>query len=147
MGEFFLDVNVSMYAAGKAHDYKASCVWVMTEIAEGHLETVIDTEIIQEILYRYGAIRQKQLGVQLAGNLLSLIPHVYPVTLEDSQLTIQLFDRHFDQGLTARDAIHIAVMKNRDIKEIISTDAHFDVLKGIKRIDPKTLYKKRQRKT
>ena len=32
---FFLDVNVSMYAAGKAHPYKESCVWVLTEIANG----------------------------------------------------------------------------------------------------------------
>jgi hypothetical protein len=40
----FLDVNVPMYAAGKEHPYKASCVWLMTEIVERHIAVAIDTQ-------------------------------------------------------------------------------------------------------
>lgn len=32
-----------------------SCTWVLAEIANGRLDGVIDAEIIQELLYRYGA--------------------------------------------------------------------------------------------
>ena len=36
-GLFFLDVNVPMYAAGKPHAYKATCAWVLTEVANARL--------------------------------------------------------------------------------------------------------------
>ena len=40
----------------------------------------------------------------------------------------------------ARDVIHVAVMQNNGLTEIISTDAHFDLIEGITRLDPKTLF-------
>lgn len=142
MGELFLDVNVPMYAAGKEHPYKEPCAWVMTEIAEGRMEVAIDTEIIQEVLYRYGAIRQWRVGVTMAENLLDIVPKVYRVQLPDIRLTVDLFGQYADKGITARDAIHVAVMQNNGLSEIISTDAHFDLIEGIKRLDPKTLFVK-----
>jgi hypothetical protein len=83
-----------MYAVGKAHPYKEACAWILTEVAHGRLEAVIDTEIIQEILYRYGAIQQWQVGVQMAENLLALMPVVLPVTVEDMQTAITLFTQY-----------------------------------------------------
>src|SRR3954467_12974625 len=50
-----LDTAVPMYAAGTPHAYRDACQWVMTEIASGRLQVVIDAELIQEILHRYGA--------------------------------------------------------------------------------------------
>lgn len=140
MAERFLDVNVPMYAAGREHPYKEPCAWVMTEITEGRLEAAIDTEIVQEILYRYGAIRRWRLGVTLARNLLDLVSHVYSVDLEDIRLTVEIFQRYADQGVMARDAIHVAVMQRNGLREIISTDAHFDLIEGIHRLDPNDLF-------
>lgn len=138
-GPFFLDVNVSMYAAGKPHPYKASCVWVMTEIANGRLEAVIDAEIVQEILYRYGAIQQWQIGVKMAQNLLDLVPDVLSVTAADMKTAVSHFARYAPQGVKARDVIHTAVMQNHQLTHIISTDKHFDQIEGIIRLDPQTL--------
>ncbi len=58
----FLDVNIPMYAGGKDHRYKESCAWIMTRVAEGKLAVATDTEAIQEILYRYGAIKCWETG-------------------------------------------------------------------------------------
>lgn len=57
MAKLFLDVNIPTYVAGKEHRYKEACVWIMTQVAEGRIAVVTDTEAIQEILYRYGAIQ------------------------------------------------------------------------------------------
>ncbi len=38
--------------------------------------------------------------------------------------------------LRSRDVIHAAVMFNNGISKMISTDKHFDVIMGIRRIDP-----------
>ncbi len=136
----FLDVNVPMYAAGKPHDYKDSCVWVMREIAHGRLTAVIDTEIIQEVLYRYGALRQWQIAASMSVNLLTLIPTVYPISTADIHLTVNLFQRYAPQGVKARDIIHAAVMQNNGLTRIISTDKHFDAIDGIVRVDPQRLF-------
>ena len=137
---YFLDVNVPMYAAGKEHLYKESCVWVLTEIANGRLEVVISTEIIQEILYRYGALGQAQMGVQLAQNLMDLIPNLLPVTVEDMQTAVALFARYAPQGVKARDVVHTAVMRTHHLTHIISTDSHFDQIDGIVRLDPQAMF-------
>lgn len=136
----FLDVNVPMYAAGKAHPYKESCVWILVEIANGRLDAVIDVEIIQEVLYRYGAIQQWQVGVQMAENLLDLVPVVLPVTTQDMKKAIALFTQYAPTGVKARDVLHTAVMHNHQLTHIISTDKHFDHIDGITRLDPQTLF-------
>ena len=138
-GPFFLDVNVPMYAAGKDHPHKESCVWVLTEIADGRLDVVIDAEIIQELLYRYGAIQQWSLGVQIAENLLDLIPVVLPVTAEDMRTAVSLFARYAPQGVKARDLLHTAVMHNHHLTHIISIDNHFDLIDGLTRLTPQKL--------
>ncbi len=137
---YFLDVNVPMYAAGKDHIYKESCVWVLTEVANGRLDTIVDAEIIQEILYRYGAIQQWQIGVQMARNLLDLVPKVLPVTASDVKTAVSLFAHYAPQGVKARDVLHTAVMQNHDLTHIISTDRHFDQIDGITRLDPQVLF-------
>ncbi len=105
-GCFFLDVNVPMYAAGEEHPYKASCVWLMTEIAEGRIAVAIDTEIVQEVLYRYGAIGRWQIGATMASDLLDIVPTVYPIVVADVRRSIELFKRYAEQGVKARDLIH-----------------------------------------
>jgi len=139
---YFLDVNVPMYAAGKDHPYKKSCVWVLTEVANGRLNAVISSEIIQEILYRYGALGQAQVGVQMAQNLMDLVPTVLPVTVEDMKTAVALFAEYAPKGVKARDVVHTAVMQTHQLTHIISTDKHFDQIEGITRIDPQTFFEK-----
>lgn len=136
----FLDVNVPMYAAGKPHAFKEACAWLLTQIAEGELVAAIDTEIIQEILYRYSALQEWKVATTMATNLLELIPVVYPVTPDDIKLTVTLFQQYAPKGVRARDLIHVAVMHNHGLTQIVSTDAHFNLITGITRLDPVQLY-------
>lgn len=131
---FFLDVNIPMYAAGADHPRKSACVWVMQEIARGRVNAAVDTEIIQEILHRFGAIRQWAVGSTMAENLLDLVPTVYPVHAGDLRKAINVFRKYGPQGITARDALHVAVMLNNGLTHILSTDTHFDLVVGITRI-------------
>ena len=136
----FLDVNVPMYAAGKPHPYQAACAWIMTEIAHGRMLAAIDAEIIQEILYRFGALQQWQVGTQMANSVLALVPEVYPVTKSDAAQAVTLFATYGASGLSARDIVHVAVMQNNGLTSIVSTDTHFDLVPGIVRLDPLDLF-------
>ena len=144
---YMLDTNVPMYAAGKAHPYKLPCAWVMHEVAEGHLEAVISTEIIQEVLYRYGGARQWDIAIEMATNLIEIVPAIYPVQLPDTLLCVKLCERYGPSGLPVRDLLHVAVMQNSGLDTIISTDTHFDHVQGITRLDPQVLYAKARKQT
>lgn len=135
----FLDVNVPMYAGGKEHPLRPACVWVMRQAAEGMLEVVIDTEIVQEILHRYGAIGEGDIGVKMARSLLDIVPTIYAITIQDIRLTIEIFEKYVGQGITARDAIHAAAMVNNGSTHILSADEHFDCVEGITRVRVESL--------
>jgi predicted nucleic acid-binding protein len=129
-----------MYAAGQPHPYQAACVWILTQIAEGELAAAIDAEIIQEILYRYGALQRWDIAVAMATNLLRLVSPVYPITSAEVQLAVELFEQYAPHSVNARDLIHVAVMQHNGLSQIISTDKHFDQIEGIIRLDPQEFY-------
>jgi predicted nucleic acid-binding protein len=132
----FLDANVVMYAVGSEHPYRLPCQQVMSAIVNDMLRAAIDTEIVQEILHRYGALRRYAEAVAIAQDLLSVVNLVYPVTLRDIRRALELFSAYSAQGVQARDTIHAAVMQNNGIRAIISADQHFDLIEEIERIDP-----------
>ena len=135
----FLDVNVPMYAAGADHPLKAACVWIMQEVADGRLEVAIDTEILQEILHRFGAIGRPTMGITMARALLDLVPVVHPVRVTDARKAIELFEEHAASGVMARDALHAAVMLGNGLDCILSADQHFDRIGGLTRVAVGTL--------
>lgn len=55
---YFLDVNIVMYAAGVEHPLKAPCMAVLQMVVNGQIDIVIDAEIIQETLHRYGSLQR-----------------------------------------------------------------------------------------
>ncbi len=132
---FFLDVNVPMYAAGAHHPYKAACTWLMQEVAAGRLIVAMDTEIIQEVLHRYGSIQKWETGITMALDLLDLVPRLYPVGAQDIKRAIELFRRFTPAGVKARDTLHAAVMQTNGLTYILSTDQHFDRIEGITRVN------------
>jgi predicted nucleic acid-binding protein len=135
-----LDTAVPMYAAGTPHTYREACQWVMTQIASGRLQVVIDAEVIQEILHRYGALGRYADAVSMAQDLMTVVPQIPPVPAADMQTTVTVFQQYAPRGMRARDAIHVAVMQNHGLNHIISSDVHFDLVPGLTRLDPIVLY-------
>jgi predicted nucleic acid-binding protein len=133
---YFLDANIFMYAAGTAHSYKDPCVRILAEVEAGHLLAVINTEIVQEILYRYAHIGLADKGLQLSREVLRYPIEVLSVNVADIRLAIEFLELDLSSGVQTRDAIHVATMKRHKIDQILSTDRHFDLLDIVKRHDP-----------
>ena len=132
----FLDANVFMYAAGAPHLYKVPCVHILSAVETGALEAVVNTEILQELLYRYSHIKLADKGVQLCRDIFRYPLTIMPVTEDDLRLAVDLFDTHRGVGMRPRDAIHAATMRNNGISRLISADRDFDHLDFVTRIDP-----------
>jgi len=138
---FFVDVNVPMYAAGGEHPLREACAWALEAIVEGRFSAAIDAEIVQEILYRFGALNRRELGARVARDTMAIIPTIYPVNAEDASRAVDLFEQYSEQRLPARDCLHAAVMLGRGLSSILSTDSHFDTVTGLTRVDPLSLFR------
>ena len=136
MGDsIFVDANIPMYAHGADHPYRASCRASLKRIVDDDLSAATSTEVIQEIIHRYLSQRRPKLAVQVASDLIILIPKVLPVTEKEIKRALELVPRYPE--LPARDLIHGAVMFEAEISRILSTDTHFDMVDALTRIDPK----------
>ena len=134
----FLDANVFMYAAGSPHAYKIPCVRILFDVETGILPAVVNTEIFQELLYRYSHIGLGDRGVELCRRILEYPLRVMSVTESDLRLALDLLTSYSVAGLRPRDAIHGATMQNNRIARIISADKDFDRLSFVERLDPLT---------
>jgi predicted nucleic acid-binding protein len=93
---------------------------------------VTDAEALQEILHRYVAIRRRDAIQPCFEVLLEVVDEVLPVDLDIVERARDIVIGHPE--LTARDGVHLAVMRENGIEEILSFNRHFDGLPGIVRL-------------
>jgi predicted nucleic acid-binding protein len=138
--EYFLDVNIVIYAAGKPNEYKEPCVKVLRNVKARNLHVAIDPEIVQELLYRYHRIGLCDEAIELAWYLLKLKPRVLPISRKDLESSLQFYHKYSTKGVPPRDTIHLAAMLNNGIRKIITADRHFgEIITEVERIDPKKI--------
>ena len=130
----FIDANVIMYSIGGPHPLREPCRIVFEKIKHGLIQVVTNTEVLQEILYRFFSLKRYPQGEAAYTSTVEICAEILPVTLKDTDLALDLLKKY--AGITPRDAVHAATMIHHDIKEILSTDSHFDLIKEIRRISP-----------
>lgn len=128
----FVDSNVPMYLIGATHPNKLMAQRVLEACIAHDERLVTDVEVLQEILHRYVAVARRDAISVAFESLLGIVDEVFPVERRD-------VDRAKDtvlstKRLSARDALHIAVMARHGIKRILSFDTGFDGFPGITRL-------------
>jgi len=128
----FVDSNVPMYVAGRDHPLRDPARRFLERARSGDVEICTSTEVLQEILYRYAALKRLDLAAAVYDLFVHLCPTVLPVALADTDRARTLLVA--SQGISVRDAVHAAVMLNHDIVEIATFDEGFDAVGGITRV-------------
>ena len=127
-----IDSNVPMYLVGAAHPHKSDAQRLLERLALDNRRLVSDAEVLQEILHRYVAIGRRDAIQPAFEALLSVVDDVLPVTIETMQRARDLVLGA--AALSARDAVHVAVMQQYGIDEILSFDRGFDAVPGVTRL-------------
>jgi len=128
----FIDSNVPMYLVGAEHPNKDRAELLVHRAVVARERLVTDAEVFQEILHRYAAIDRRQ-AIGPAFKLLHrLVDEVYPVELRDVEEAKALLLE--SERLSARDAVHLAVMRRHEVARILTFDAGFDGLDGVARL-------------
>jgi predicted nucleic acid-binding protein len=128
----FVDSNVPMYLVGAAHPHKRDAQRLLERCISERIPLVTDAEVLQEILHRYTAIRRRDAIQPAFDALLGVVDDVWAVDRRavERAKTI-LLER---ESLSARDALHVALMEQNGVTRIASFDAGFDVVPGLERI-------------
>ncbi len=128
----FIDSNIPMYLVGAAHPHKVDARRLLERAVVEGRRLVTDAEVLQEILHRYVAIGRRDAIWPCLDLLLEVTDEVLPVTLDTVSAAAGIVLGHPD--LSARDAVHLAIMKEHGIEEILSFDRHFDGVPGVRRL-------------
>ena len=128
----FVDSNVPMYVAGRDHPLRGPARRFLERARAGEVEICTSTEVLQEILYRYAALKRRDLSVAVYDLFVQLCPVVYPVMLADTDRAKALLVK--SDGVSVRDAVHAAVMLNNSVSRIATFDQDFDGIDGITRV-------------
>jgi hypothetical protein len=126
-----IDSNIPMYLIGAAHPHKVDSQRLLEQLISERQRLVSDAEVLQEILHRYVAIERRDAIQPAFDALLGIVDEIFPITpsIVEKAKGIVLGKRH----LSARDAVHVAVMEEHGIKEIMTFDAGFEGYPGIVR--------------
>ncbi len=128
----FVDSNVPMYLVGAEHPNKPRARYLLeTAVAAGE-RLVTDAEVLQEILHRYTALGRLDAVQPCFDVVLGVVDDVFPVELADVDQAKNVLLGGF--GLSARDALHVAVMRRYGVTRIASFDADFERYPGIERL-------------
>jgi len=127
----FVDSNIPMYLVGSAHPNKDESRRILEQAIVEEERLVTDAEVLQEILHRYVAIQRRDAIEPAFEVLLGIVDEVLPIELADVQRARRLLAT---AGLSARDAIHVAVMQRHDIGRILTFDRAFEQVPGIERL-------------
>jgi predicted nucleic acid-binding protein len=127
----FIDANIPMYLIGAPHPNRERAQSALSECIRRGDRLVTDAEALQEILHRYVAIERRDFIGPCLDTLLGVVDEVLPVTgddvLEARRLLLEM------PSLSARDAVHAAIMRRHGVRHILSFDRGFDAVRGLER--------------
>ncbi len=128
----FIDSNVPMYLVGAQHPNKTRAVQLVAELIRNGERLVTDIEVYQEVLHRYTAIRRTDAIDAAFQSLDAIVDEVFAFGMPEIRVARTLIDSV--DGVSARDALHVAIMRSNRVDRILSFDRGFDAIPGIERV-------------
>ena len=128
----FIDSNVPMYLVGATHPNRDRAVAILTQVVRDGEPLITDVEVYQEILHRYTAIQRPYAIDAAFDSLDSIADDILSFGMSEIRAAKTLIGSV--AGLSARDALHVAVMRKAGTNRILSFDAGFDTCPGIDRL-------------
>jgi predicted nucleic acid-binding protein len=120
-----------MYLVGAPHPHKADAQRLLENLITGRERLVTDAEVLQEILHRYVAINRRDAIQPAFDALLGVADDVLAVDRATAERAKEIV---MGRQMSARHAVHLAVMERHGIERILSFDSSFDGFPGITRL-------------
>jgi predicted nucleic acid-binding protein len=118
----FVDTNVFMYAVGREHPLRKPAQKFFESALGGKQKHTLCTsaEVLQELLHAYLPVQRLQTLDAALQLVTGAIAEVWAIEASDVTLARALADVH--AGLGARDLLHLACCKRREVSRIKTYD-------------------------
>ncbi len=127
-----IDSNIPMYLVGTSHPHKSDAQRWLEKLVSDRERLVTDAEVLQEILHRYVAIDRRDAIQPAFEALLGIVDQVLGIDRVAVERAKEIVLGH--RNLSARDAVHLAVMEQHGIDRILTFDSGFDGFPGVTRL-------------
>jgi len=127
-----VDSNIPMYLVGMPHPHKSDAQRLLERLVSERQRLVTDAEVLQEILHRYVAMDRRDAIQPAFDALLGVVDQVLAIEWAAIERAKHIVLGH--RRLSARDAVHLAVMEQHGIEQILSFDSGFDGFPGVTRL-------------
>ena len=128
----FIDSNVPMYLIGASHPNKTRAIELVNRLVRGGERLVTDIEVYQEILHRYTAIRRTDAIAVAFRSLDAIADEILTFGMQEIRAAKSIIDSV--DGVSARDALHVAIMRSSRVDRILSFDRGFDAFPELDRL-------------
>jgi uncharacterized protein len=128
----FIDSNIPMYLVGAENPHKVDAQRLLEQLIAKDERLVTDAEVLQEILHRYAAIQRLDAVQPAFDAIVGVVDQVFSIEASDVERAKTVLAG--SRLLSARDALHVAIMERHGIGSILSFVAGFDSRPGITRI-------------
>lgn len=133
----FLDTNVILRYLTRDDPKKAeACYELFQKAKQGKVELMTCEAVIAEVVYVLSSPSVYNLPREEIRSLLLPIINLRGLRLPQKRLFIRALDIYASQNVDFEDALSIAHMEKRKMKEIYSYDTDFDKLEDIRRLEP-----------
>ena len=127
---FLVDANVFVYAATEG-EHQASCLQILEAVAGGEADGRTSAAVLEEVWYIERSGRAGSID-GLAAQAYSVFTPLVPVT--DDAFRLALSVRVPELG--PADRLHVGTCRSEGIDTIVTADAAFGRLRGLRRVDP-----------
>ena len=127
-----VDSNIPMYLVGAPHPHRSDAQRWLEKLVTERQRLITDAEVLQEILHRYVAIDRRDAIQPAFDALLGFVDEVLPVNQAAAVRAKEIVLGY--RRLSARDAVHLAVMELHGIDRILTFDSGFDGFPGVTRL-------------
>ena len=128
----FVDTNIPMYLVGEQHPNRTRIAGLLARLLLSGEQLVTDAEVYQEVLHRYAALGRLEAATLAFEYLDRLVSQVFRFGRDEVLEARLVLDS--SPRLSARDAIHLAVMRRAGVNRILSFDRGFDAFPGVERL-------------
>ena len=128
----FIDSNVPMYLIGASHPNKTRAIELVNRLVRAGERLVTDIEVYQEILHRYTAIRRTDAIDVAFRSLDAIADEILTFGMQEIRAAKSIIDAV--DGVSARDALHVAIMRSSRVDRILSFDRGFDAFPELDRL-------------
>lgn len=121
-----------MYLVGAPHPHKTDAQRLVEKLISDRQRLVTDAEVLQEILHRYVAINRRDAIQPAFDVILRITDAVFAISRAAAERAKDIVLGA--PKMSARDALHLAVMEENEVASILSFDTGFDGHPGVQRV-------------